>query len=122
MLDCVQRRAAAERGEPSEQNPFAFVEEVVTPVDQASQRLLPWLRRSRTDRQQRVAVVDPLHEVFDGHRAKPSRGKLDGQRESVQPLQQLLRRGTRLALERQFYAGGRSPSGEQLGGFVACQR
>src|SRR5690349_13673952 len=56
-LGCLQCPAAAEHGEPAEQDPFALAEQVVAPVDQRSQRSVARQRRPTAPGQEAVSIA-----------------------------------------------------------------
>ena len=104
-LDGVQGGATAEHGQPAEQGALALVEQVVTPVDEVAERLLPGLGRAwpADNRAKRSSM--PLDEVGQAHRPQPRRGQLDGQRQAVEPFDQADRRPVRdESLDLQFDA------------------
>ena len=74
--------AANEHAEPVEHDLLFGRKQLVRPVDQRAQGLLPFLQDARAAGQQLVAVLQAGIDVGDGERADARGGELDRQRES----------------------------------------
>ncbi len=57
----------------------------MTPVHRRSQRSMSRQRRARTVGQQCEALIEPVVQFADRHRAQPRRGQFDGQGHAVEP-------------------------------------
>ena len=117
-----ERPSTDEHAETPEHDPFGLFEQVIAPIDQSPQRLLPRERRLIARPQQPKAIVQPRGDVVDGHRAHARRRELKRQGYAVQATTNL--RDRRRILVRQAkrrLRRGRSVD-EQPNGFVAAQR
>ena len=84
--------AANEHAEPVEHDLLFGREQLVRPVDQRAQGLLPFLQHARAAGQQLVAVLQAGIDVGDGERADARGGELDRQRDAFQPRNQFRHR------------------------------
>ena len=84
-LDSFELAAADEDRQPSEQASLVFEEEVVAPVHDGTQRLLAGQRGAGAAGEQRVVVVEPLGQRGQGEDSEAGGGKLNGQRQAVEP-------------------------------------
>ena len=87
LLDLLDTSAAGEHGETPEERPMRLVEQVVAPVDGAGDGALPFGEVDRTGGQDPVA--EPLHDGADRQQAHLWGDQLDGERQPVQPPNQL---------------------------------
>ncbi len=78
------RRAPGEDGEPAEERALVFVEEVVAPVDQRAQRLVPRQRGARASGEKPQSLVEAPADFLDGHRAHACRSEFDRERDAVE--------------------------------------
>ena len=65
-LHRAERPAAGEDRQPREQRLFRRIEQVVAPVDQRPQRLVPRQLGTAAGRQQAKALVEQTHDLVDG--------------------------------------------------------
>ena len=93
LLGCVERPAAREHGQATEQHTLRRRKQVVAPVDQCPQRLLPRQRRPATPRQQVEAILKAGGDRIQRHRAHAGSGKLDRERYAVEMPADLRNRG-----------------------------
>ena len=100
-VEARQRLAAADRfrrgeieavdedAEPVEHDLLVLLEQLVRPVDQRAQRLLPLLVDARSSGEKLVAVLEAGVDVGDGQRAHARRGELERERNALEPRDQL---------------------------------
>ena len=81
--------AADEHAEPVEHDLLFGREQLIRPVDEGAQGLLPLLQDARAAGQQLVAVLQAGIDVGDGERADARRGELERQRDPFQARDQL---------------------------------
>ncbi len=84
--------AADEHAKPVEHDLLFGREQLVRPVDQRAQGLLPLLQDARAAGQQLVAVLQAGIDVGDGQRADARGGELDRERDAFEPRNQLRHR------------------------------
>ena len=83
FLGGLQRAAAGEDGEPPEEMPLHFREELVAPLDRRPQRLLAGVGVAAA-LQQVETLRQPLEDLEWRERLRSRRSELDGQREVVE--------------------------------------
>ena len=83
-LGVLQGRAAGHDREASEESAVGIVEEVVTPLDGASQGALPLGQVARAAREQRESIAQSVPEGLHGQDPQSCGGKLDGQGQAVE--------------------------------------
>ena len=85
VLRRFQGEAAREHAEPPE-HPLLFgVEKAVTPLERGAQRLVPAEHGARTGSEHVEAFVEPRAQAFHAEQRHARGGKLDGQRNAVEP-------------------------------------
>ena len=77
-------KPSGEHREPGPQPLLGLAAQLVAPVDERAQRLLPGQRRPAPAGEQAEPVVQAVGELLDGQRAQPRRGELDRQRHAVE--------------------------------------
>ena len=92
-LGRIDREAAGEDGQSSEQPLLLVVEQAVAPLDRRLQGLLPGERPPAPTGQEAEPVVEPGGDAFGAHHAHPGRGQLDAEREAVEPTADAGHRG-----------------------------
>ena len=88
-LDRPRAGAAAEHGQPAEQNGLFRAEELVAPGQRSTERPVPIRNVERPARQQRQPVVEPSRDLVDPEPAHARGGELDRQRQPVEPCADL---------------------------------
>ena len=76
------------RGEDAEapqQDLLGLRELVEAPVDGHAERLMTWERGAASSGEQREPVAQAVEDLLDAQDARPDRGKLDRQRQAVEP-------------------------------------
>ena len=116
VLGGVEGPAAAEHGEPAEQQPLRRGEQVVAPVDGSAQGLLAGVGGAAAGGQKGEPVLDAVGELGRAEAGEPGRGQLQGKRDAVQALADDADGGQRLRIEDEIGGGGEGTVEEQLGG------
>ena len=88
-LGIVNGEPAGEHAQASEEHLLRRRQQVVTPVDGRSERLLTRQRRATSSGQQREPVGQPIEDLLGGEDSGSNRGKLDRQRQAVETAAQL---------------------------------
>src|SRR5207249_2943002 len=83
-LGGFDRKAADEDGEALEQHAVRWVQEVVAPVDDVAERLLPEGMVTRAFCQQRQAALQSCSQRLGREELDAGRRELDGHRQAVQ--------------------------------------
>ena len=84
-LGGVQVEALGEHRQPPQQRLLGPGQQRIGPLDRRPQGLLPLQRGAAAPGQQPEALVQPVVQAGQGHRAQPGGGQLDGERHAVQP-------------------------------------
>src|SRR5205823_1920329 len=85
-LHVLEGAAAGEDGESLRQGLLGFGAEVVAPVDEGAQGLLPGQRRAAAGGEEAEAVVQALRDLLRRERADPRRRQFDGERDAVEAV------------------------------------
>src|SRR5207253_60618 len=84
-LGGLERAAAGEDTESDERDALLRAEQVVAPVDGRREGLLPCGRVSRAGREQVGLALEPLQDLSRREQLRAGRGKLDRERQPVEP-------------------------------------
>ena len=114
----VERAPAGEDGEPGEQPALVLEQEVVAPVDDGAQRLLPGQRRSGTTGQDAEPVVEQRGQLGERQRPEACRGQLDRQREPVEAPAHVLDHRAVVVVDGEAGLHGERTVGEDVDGGV----
>ena len=93
LLRHGERAAAGEHTEPPEHGLLVRREQPVAPLQRGTQRLVTAQHRARAGGQQAEALAQPLAQSFDAHQGQSGDGKLDRERDPVEPPAYLDDRG-----------------------------
>jgi hypothetical protein len=83
LLRCRKCPAAAEYGKPAEQRPLRFAQELITPVERGTQRLVAFGRSPAAADQQLEAIGEAGRELLGSQELQARGSELDGQGDSV---------------------------------------
>jgi hypothetical protein len=87
-----QRKAAGKDRETHEKPLLIRIQQVVAPIDQRPQGLLPRQGRAAPSRQQPEAIAEARGDLLHRQRAHSRGSELDGERNAIQPLTNLRQR------------------------------
>ena len=119
-LGGLERASASEHRQPSEDALLIVEQQVIAPLDDGPEGLLPWQRGPRTACQEAEAIVQPGCQLVYGDGAHAAGGQLDRQRHAVQSMAQL-GDGLRVLADGKATCG-RGPIGEQRNGVIDRHR
>ena len=118
----VQRTPACEDRHAAKQRTFRLAQQVVTPVDEGAQRLLPRQSRPAAAGQQVEAVVQAGSDLFRGQHPDARCCELQSQRDAVELLADTGNRGRVLLVQQECRLDGACPLDEKTDGLDFVQR
>jgi hypothetical protein len=80
-LEC---ESTGEDAQTSEEELLRRIEQIVGPVDECAQRLLPWHRIAISARKELEPVVEPVADLLDAQNTDASRSELECERDAVE--------------------------------------
>src|SRR5207249_9462568 len=94
-LRTLERKPAAENGQPAEEDGLVFSKQAITPIDRSVHRLQPLRVRPASSGKQAEALAELAQDVPLGHHVDAGCCQFDGERQTVEVLADF---GDRLAI------------------------
>jgi hypothetical protein len=117
----VERKAIDEHAQAPEECALPLVEEIVAPVDERVERLLPGHRVAAAAGEHAEAFVEPVVQLLGAQQLHACRREFERERDAVEPAADIRDRRRVRVGQRETPIGGRRTIGEERhGGIRAC--